>query len=460
MTTHPPEASQSRPAITVRDVVAVLFRRKWILIGVFAVTTAVTAAFTLSQPVFWEATGKVLVRRGVQDNLMQSYYRTLSWEEELASEVETAMSPAIVQRAATLLRERRQKSGLETYAIDPTRVDAAVVGESNVIAISYRDLVPEVCTEVTNVLLAAYTHFREETYRLPFPEEFFEDEIAKAKAELDALQQEKRDFLSQNDIVDIGNERINMLGARSQARGGANQLRQEMSELETRLAQMHDYLKDPTAYPDIPFTADQMVGNENVISGLKRDLVQRRIRYDELSKVYQPGMPELVRVEREIEGLEKLLADEVRDHIRLAELELASHRAKLEQAESEVSGISTRLEALPQQESRLADLDRRITALSTKYEDLIRDKSHAKVTQATTSKQTVFVLAPASAPYPKNTKDYVRIALAPIFSLIVGLGLAFFVDSLDTTVKSPRDAETTFDLPVLATLNEQKHKRV
>ena len=60
------------------------------------------------------------------------------------------------------------------------------------------------------------------------------------------------------------------------------------------------------------------------------------------------------------------------------------------------------------------------------------------------------------APYRKTTRDYVRIALAPIFSLIVGLGLAFFMDSLDTTVKNPRDVESSFDLPVLATLNDQR----
>jgi uncharacterized protein involved in exopolysaccharide biosynthesis len=166
-----------------------------------------------------------------------------------------------------------------------------------------------------------------------------------------------------------------------------------------------------------------------------------------------------VRLAGEIEGLERLLAAEVKDYIRLTEMKLAALRAKLAEADAEVDQLSGRLEAMPYQESRIADLDRRILTLGTKYEDLVRDRSRAKVTQATSSKQTVYVLSPASPPYPKNTKDYVRVALAPIFSLIVGLGLAFFVDSLDTTIKNPREAEAAFELPVLATLNEQKKRK-
>lgn len=459
MTNAPLDTGKPGRAVTVRDVVAVLFRRRWILIGIFAVTTVVTAALTLTQPVHWESTGKVLLRRGFQDNLMHSYQRTLTWEEELASEEETAKSPTVVRRAGQVLDGRRKALGLEPYAIDVTRVEAAVIGESNVLAISYQDLVPEVCTEVTDALLVAYAEFREETYQLPFPEDFFEDEIARTKAELDSLQDERQEFLSQSNIVDLGMERNNMLTSRSAASQIASQHRRDMSEMQIQLSQMHDYLLHPENYPDIPFTTHHMVGDENVISSLKRDLVLKKARLAELNAIYRPQVQEVVRLRGEIEGLEALLVEEVRDHIRLTEMRLASHSAKLAEAEREVERITTRLDAMPLQESYITDLDRRLATLTEKYTDVARDRTRALTTQATGSKQTVYILSPASAPYPKNTKDYVRMALAPIFSLIVGLGLAFFVDSLDTTVKNPRDAEAAFDVPVLATLSEQKNRK-
>jgi len=42
--------------------------------------------------------------------------------------------------------------------------------------------------------------------------------------------------------------------------------------------------------------------------------------------------------------------------------------------------------------------------------------------------------------------------------LLIGLGLAFFVDSMDSSVKTPREAETVLDLPVLATLRDQRKR--
>lgn len=459
MTNMAPEQGKTGAGITVRDVVAVLFRRKWIILGVFAVTTGVTAAFTLSQPVYWESTGKVLLRRGMQDNIMQSYRRTLSWEEELSSEVETARSPAIMDRARRLLASRAELHGTPERTIQPTQAEATVVGESNVIAISYRDLDPEVAREVTNALLQAFTDFREETYQMAFPESFFAAEIEQAKSELEGLQRERQAFLTQANIVDVATERTNLLTSRAHATAVANGIRQELTEKESQLAQMHAYLQNPEAYPDVPFISDNMIGNERVISDLKSELVRKRLRQEELSKIYKPGVPDLVRLESEIEGTRRLLASEVRDRIRLAQMEVNTLRAKHDEAESDLHARDQRIEEMPYQETRLADYDRRISALSAKYDDLVRDQSRAKVTQATQTQQTAFLLAPASEPYPKNTKDYVRIALAPIFSLIVGLGLAFFVDGLDTTIKNPRDAEGAFEVPVLATLNEQKEKK-
>jgi len=69
------------------------------------------------------------------------------------------------------------------------------------------------------------------------------------------------------------------------------------------------------------------------------------------------------------------------------------------------------------------------------------------------------VLEPAGKAAPMNQRDYVRLALAPAFSLVVGIGLAFFVDGLDTRVRTAADAETVLDLPVLATLRERRRRK-
>jgi capsular polysaccharide biosynthesis protein len=48
--------------------------------------------------------------------------------------------------------------------------------------------------------------------------------------------------------------------------------------------------------------------------------------------------------------------------------------------------------------------------------------------------------------------------MAPVFSIVVGIGLAFFVDGLDLTVRTARHAEEVADLPVLATLTDRRRR--
>ena len=441
MNGRPPEAEGASRRISARDFAAVIFRRKWVILGVFALTTVVTAVTILGQATYYESTGKLLVKRGTMENLYAPGARVLSWEEDLASEIETVKSAAVLADAQQRLDEERRAQGRERYAIDAGGVDAAVVGESNVVAISYRALDPKVCVEATNALLAAYVHHRKTAYTLEYPAEFFETETRRVQGDLEQLQAERRDLLATGDLTDGAvSDRTYMLSRRQSAEGLSSSLRQDVVQLREQLRQMRSYLADPINSPDVPFASSTGSGNEVVISDIKTQLVNAQIRYSELAVIYQPDQPDLVRLRGHIAELRRLLDGEVRNRIRVAEMQLAVKEAELRQAQGELSGAETRLKALPSQEARLLDLSRRIEGLQTRYKHLVEKSELAKIQQATSTGWTVLLLSAASPPYAKNTKDYVRVILAPIFSLIVGLGLAFFIDSLDTSVKSPREA--------------------
>ena len=71
----------------------------------------------------------------------------------------------------------------------------------------------------------------------------------------------------------------------------------------------------------------------------------------------------------------------------------------------------------------------------------------------------VSILSGAGMPYKKKTRDFVRLALGPILSIIIGLGLAFFLESMDHSVKSRAEAEEYLSAPVLATISDQDARK-
>jgi capsular polysaccharide biosynthesis protein len=83
----------------------------------------------------------------------------------------------------------------------------------------------------------------------------------------------------------------------------------------------------------------------------------------------------------------------------------------------------------------------------------------AEISNAASPTQDITILASASKPYSKKTRDYVRLALGPLLSIIVGLGIAFFLESMDHSVKSRAEAEEYLSVPVLATISEADDRK-
>ena len=435
-----------------RDFLAVLFRRRWIIGSVFAVTTLTVLAINLSQPLFYESTGKVILKRGMRDNLIQPGMRTMSWEEELASEVETVESGAVVTQAQEMLDEQRKAEGKSRIRIALDRVEASVQGESNVIAMSYQDRSPEVALEVTDVLIAAYMAYRKNEYTLQYPREFFETEVGRVTSELQEWTARKQAYMTSTGTVNLQADGVTDKQFLSQQES-------DLASTEKELAQKREAVKEMRALQLTDSEGAVSSLNDGVISTLKQDLAEARVRYREMETIYVPTSQELVQMKSKVVEMETQLATEVNNRIRLAEMDLRALEAKAVLIRQSVATGRGRLATYPERTARMSEIELRIASLTKNYEDLTRAAAQAKIAKATSPDWTVDLLTPAGKPYAKNQRDYVRLALAPIFSLIVGLGLAFFIDGLDATLKSPRETEEALDLPVLASLTEHKERR-
>lgn len=441
-----------------RDFLAVLFRRRWIIGSVFAVATLTVVAINLSQPLFYESTGKVIVKRGLRDNLLQGYTRTLSWAEELASEVETVKSGAIITLAQTYYDEQRKAAGKPSTRIDIQRVEATVVGESNVIAMSYQDRDPETAMEVTDAVINAYMEYRKNEYTLKFPKEFFDTEIARTTKELDEWTRRKEAYMTATGTVNLQVEGVS-------DKDFVRTQEMDLVNVEKELAQKRQTLNDIRALAasdaaiEVPFMANSYSGNDAAIFEIKQKLSEARVRYREMETIYVPQSRELMQMKSQVDQLESMLGAEVKTRIALTESEVRSLEAKAGQIRHAMNEGQARLSTYPARTARMSEIETRITALQKNYTELTDAAAQAKIAKATSPDWTVDLLTPAGRPYAKNQRDYVRLALAPIFSLIVGLGLAFFIDGLDATLKSPREAEDALELPVLASLTEHKERR-
>jgi capsular polysaccharide biosynthesis protein len=159
-----------------------------------------------------------------------------------------------------------------------------------------------------------------------------------------------------------------------------------------------------------------------------------------------------------LETLQGLLRKEVDARVRLAAMRTQQLQSKVAVVDQELARIHEQLASAPVDLKTVDDIENDLTALRARLKDLTESRDQAMITANTSSDVNVVLLAPAGIPIPTNQLDMVRLMLAPAFSLLIGVAVAFFIDGLDLTVRTANQAEEYLDLPVLASLSERRRR--
>jgi uncharacterized protein involved in exopolysaccharide biosynthesis len=444
-------ASSSSQRATAREFFAVVFRRRWIIIGLFATTLTTVLIVSLGTPRYYVSSGQVLVRRGEQQSVMNPVRQVANeWEIELGSEIQTAKSWPVLQRAQKSLDEERR--GQPAMVLNAGLVGVEVTGKSNVLIINYSDRDPRVAERGCDAVLRAYIDYRQSS-QLSYPRRFFDREIKQAAEELQRWTERRREFANQTGMVDLPGQRQSLIFVRGGLEGNRTVAAGDLVEASSQYRLMGELKDDPDIdQPNLlqPTAFDATIGL------VKQKVVEQQGRIARLLELYRSDSPEVVNAQVTLDTLRGMLQREAQARFVIARSRVQVARAKLEAIDREIGELDARLAQMPDLEARVVEMDNQIVTWKQRHYDLARNSDQARVNENTVPLISVFMLNPASPARQENTQDYVRLGLAPAFSLVVGIGLAFFVDGLDLTIRTSPQAEEEVRLPILAAIRERK----
>jgi uncharacterized protein involved in exopolysaccharide biosynthesis len=453
--TSPFSASAPRQA-TFREFLAVVFRRRWIILGIFLVTTATVATLTLITPAEYLSSGRVLVRRGEQTSAFLMDRRVYDdWEQDLGSEVELARSEPVLDHARALLKAEAAP-GDKPPRVDRRSVDVQVMGKSNVLGIAYVSRDPKVAQQVCDAVLRAYVEFRQTRLgMISFPGEFFRSSLAEVRADLDRALARRQRYTDATQVADVVEERRGLINEAGSLRLKESEISTKLAEARTSVRVMRALGENPeidTPIPPNPFGSDP-------VYDLGRRLVEQNTRIAQLLERYREESAEVQNARQTASKIRALLHREVEAKIEVAQSQVEVLESQLAQVQKDLADRESRLRAMPEKEMALSELDREISVLRMRYADMVEKSDLARVTQNTTSNLSVLILERPGPAEAANARDWVRLGLAPAFSLLVGIGLAFFIDGLDITIRTAGQAEEASNIPVLASVSERRRRR-
>jgi len=342
----------------------------------------------------------------------------------------------------------------QTYAILLGRgLDVSFKRGSNLIEIKGTSDVPQEAAAIANTVADVYLQVRhsDEASKATRGFETLDDEIGKQK---DLLQKAKDNVEKLRKDLNI-----DMVGGASDEQTIQVEYQRKKTMLDDAQA---DCLARQVRFDELrklPFNqlVDALAAMGMEDSNLSALRGRQLLAESDLEQMLKSGLevnhPRIQARKAEVDKIKEQIVNIVEGKRKALDIDVQVTKARVAQLEKEVKGLENRVRSeqttvmLPYKDA-LREADRQQNILDAL---MIRRKQEYVDSAVTNDPVTIVSKAePADHPYrPNNTLNFAASAVA---GLVLGLALAFFIEYLDTSVKTMDDVEKFLGLPVLTVI--------
>jgi capsular exopolysaccharide synthesis family protein len=482
----------------LRDYWRIILKHRWIVLTFFAIIVTTATIYTFSLTPAYRATASLKIDyerpqilsfqeigspghqnqdlefKGTQQKLLQSRSLAKRVIETLkASGQPIALGPAVSDSAGEtgiwlawitdLFASRSSKpseatestprsesgTGLTEEQVNARKVDALLdmltvepVRATNLVKISFTTPSPALSSLLANTWAKAFIdHTLDMKYSAASQaEEWLSKQLQDVRDKLEQSEAKLHEFAKQKEILTIGEKKdivttklVDLSEALTKAQG-------------ERIAREALYRQSL----GMRFDSIPAVLENSMIAGLKTEYYKLDSEYQRLSETYKPSYPKMVRMREGITQIKRRLDTEIRrivDAIK-QEYEAAVKKEKmLQTAVDEQKRLAVKLN---QDFIQYDILKRDVDTNRQLYSGILERQKQAGISQGLAASNTQVVDAAETPMAPFSPNKTRNIALGIVLGLTVAIGMAFFFDYLDNTVKGPDDLERTLGIPSLA----------
>lgn len=485
----------SEEEVHLRDYLDVIFRRKWLIISLLALTFITTLILTLSSPKLYKAAASIEVSTHEQkvtnfEEVMstemraQEFYQTqvtLLQNQALALLVMEKLDlanhsvmkellfgdkkPGPLTRLKGMLKDQFKNLVEKLKANNEKAVEpVALVGKealkqhalleflsknlvvnpsSNSMIIQVAFISPDrrLSQQLVNTFTEEFVHWnmekKLEASRLA--REFLMKQIDRAKINLERSEEASNHFAKQTGIVSL-DSRMNSVYRQLEVLISA--LAEAEAELISEEVLYNQAVKDGPSY--IP-----EVMESQVIANLKADYARLRSDYEDLTVTFHDDYPTVKALKARMDSIANRISSEKEKNFRAlaSRYQAALKRAKI---------LQTRVE---RQKQLAIDLNDRATQYKIMAREVETNKGiYQSLLQRTreiesmvgVSSSNIHIINKALLPilpFKPNVKR--NLLLSIVVGLIGGIGLAFFVEYFTDTITNPDEIANRFQIPIL-----------
>lgn len=467
--------------VHLRDYLNVILRRKWILITfLVAVVTTVTIATFLMKPLY-KSTVTIKIEKEnpnilafkdivslerIEDDYYQTQYKMLK-SRNLAKRVIRTLSlntnpefvPDLQKKGSkadnTLLKQDKplEDDGISSGLIDSFigRTDVSPLQKTRLVNVSFTSHDPELSAKVANTIGESFIGLNieskfEATYQARI---WLEKQLEIMKAKVEQAEEKVNEYAAKMGIIFLQKD----TSGEGKETDSENIITKKLSELSTELtAATSERISKEALSSEISLgdpESSSVVMNNTMIASLKKDYAALDSEYNEQLKTYKPDYPKMVRLKEHINQIKKKIEQEAKRVILSVKKDYGIAVKRENNLKSAFEAQKKEALDLNQRSIQYQILKREADTNKELYNGLLQRLKETGVSASLTA-SNIQVLDRAEVPKtPFKPRKTMNIMLSIIVGLLGSIGLAFFTEYLDNTIKTPEDIEKKVHLPPL-----------
>jgi len=329
--------------------------------------------------------------------------------------------------------------GLE---VDPVR-------DTQLVQVSFNSPDPHLAYEVINTFANEYIQHNFETRYQATNQatDFLQKQITQLQARLEKSEENLIHYARDKNIMVLDEQQDVVFQKLSELNAALTAAQSERIKKES-LYKIATSIKDPMAnFPN-------MLRNSAIME-LERELAQRQQEYARMSSTFKDEWPEMKAMTLQMEETEKQLRREKQEAITntITEYETVRQQERLLQEAFEIQ--SELSNAVKEHLIQYNILKREVETNKNIYEGMLQRLKEASVATGLKSSNIEIVDRAEFPGAPAKPKKTMNLLLGMIVGLLVGVGMAFFLEYIDNTIKTPEEVETLTSLPALGLIPSQ-----
>ncbi len=460
-----PTSMESRDdRVSIVHLWRVLQKRRWLVLGSLLVIVSVVTAISLALPKRYDASSRLLLDlEGSEDLGLDQVVMPIGidLDTKLQTQIRIVQSDTIantvikqlgLQNNPAFVGKQAALSGRDFDTLD-FRTRAALtnglhryltvqlIPKTEIMEIHFRNGDPKLAADIANAVANTYIEHNFQTkYQATLQtSEWLTKQLDDVRNNAETAQekviayQKKTGLYGTDESHNIVIDRLELLNkALSEAEGD-----RIVKEARYRIAM--------TENPDLIAN----IAPESLLGALYKNRAESRAEYAQLAAKYGTSYPRVIQLQSQLHELDSSITEEIS---KVSETLRAEYRAALKSEQMLQASLDKQKDdayKMNQDAIQYGIMRREVESSRDLYEGLLKKLKEAGILSGLKS-SNINIIDQASVPVvPIEPKIPLNIALGCMAGLLFGVVLAFVVENVDSSIRTPEDVETYCSLPSL-----------